>query len=438
MKKILPTFLLLILCVGVLTMGIYAVAPTRNTVDGTINIVAFNGAPVSLEIIKDGETIQEVTNCKAAQPISFGEIDLPTTLGSWQDCPEVRFSIKIKNEGNSAIGAFFTDRSTILGDGELADGTDDIILSKTFKQDSTTIAQMYLSSYTPISVGDTEEMAISFVLRALPTEAQSYNLGLNLYIEEYVASTDKTKVLYKVAEGTTSVDAASEELSGKIVALPKSVTSIYTYGGCPKMINVPNNNSIQVDFSQAGFNGIFIPENSTLNHYTAGNDVGATNTAFVSYDNPSFCNDNQYAIYNKDKTILQYLAPIDTYIAPSTVTSLFGGVCSFASNCDIYDFSKCDKMEEFNLYQIGAYDLSSYEIYFNSNIKTISSDVWYNYDNGTITLNFAGTNAPTIGELFSAKYLIKVPTGSLSAYQTAFNVNNASAVTAGKITFQEV
>ena len=36
--KFLPAVLMLVLCVGILAIGIYAITPTKNTIDGTITV----------------------------------------------------------------------------------------------------------------------------------------------------------------------------------------------------------------------------------------------------------------------------------------------------------------------------------------------------------------------------------------------------------------
>ena len=40
--KLLPTILMLVLCVGVLAVGVFAITPTKNTISGTITVNASN------------------------------------------------------------------------------------------------------------------------------------------------------------------------------------------------------------------------------------------------------------------------------------------------------------------------------------------------------------------------------------------------------------
>ena len=51
--KFLPSILMLVLCVGVLAVGIYAIKPSTNLVTGTITINASN-APVEIQMIVTG------------------------------------------------------------------------------------------------------------------------------------------------------------------------------------------------------------------------------------------------------------------------------------------------------------------------------------------------------------------------------------------------
>ena len=67
--KFLPTILMLVLCVGVLAIGIYAITPSKNTIDGTITIGASpaevqidcyvgdsTGTPTTYESVRSGMT----------------------------------------------------------------------------------------------------------------------------------------------------------------------------------------------------------------------------------------------------------------------------------------------------------------------------------------------------------------------------------------------
>ena len=61
--KLLPTVLMLVLCVGVLAIGVYAISPTKNTITGTITINASNPAFTIqvYHVVVDGETGEDIS-----------------------------------------------------------------------------------------------------------------------------------------------------------------------------------------------------------------------------------------------------------------------------------------------------------------------------------------------------------------------------------------
>ena len=71
--KLLPSMLLLVLCLAVLGVGIYAAQPASNTISGTVTVTAAN-AEVAIEVYKNGLTTQvgETFNTRTGSTINLG------------------------------------------------------------------------------------------------------------------------------------------------------------------------------------------------------------------------------------------------------------------------------------------------------------------------------------------------------------------------------
>ena len=74
--KILPSLLMLVVCVGVLAVGIFALAPRKNTINGTINITA-SSSPIKLEVFVDntnGTPIKTYPSVRGGEQIKINEL----------------------------------------------------------------------------------------------------------------------------------------------------------------------------------------------------------------------------------------------------------------------------------------------------------------------------------------------------------------------------
>ena len=74
--KLLPSILMLVLCVGVLAVGVFAITPTKNTITGTITINATN-ADVTMTAYKDsisGTNLGSIT-ARAGDDLDIGNLE---------------------------------------------------------------------------------------------------------------------------------------------------------------------------------------------------------------------------------------------------------------------------------------------------------------------------------------------------------------------------
>ena len=117
--KFLPSVLMLVLCLAVLAVGIYAIKPTQNTIEGTITIGATN-PHVVITAYKTAALNEDGTEATAnklvgpldaragaklqiAEALEF-DVDEANTLA---DVDDVVIVLKIENKSNKELGAYF-------------------------------------------------------------------------------------------------------------------------------------------------------------------------------------------------------------------------------------------------------------------------------------------------------------------------------------------
>ena len=122
--KYLPSVLMLVLCLAVLAVGIYAIKPTQNTIEGSITIGATNPAvDLTVYYIPDGVTVEDAVLNDAnkigtTKTARYGvELDLTDTrldfsmdkVNTLSDVKAKNIAIKIENTSTQVLGAYFTD-----------------------------------------------------------------------------------------------------------------------------------------------------------------------------------------------------------------------------------------------------------------------------------------------------------------------------------------
>ena len=242
--KILPSIIILILCVSVLAVGIYAVAPASNAVGGTISVDSSN-VPIILEVF----LVDEVTARKTYNPVRGGvsiniQQDLLNSgetfafnvngidINELSDVNPRKIRFKITNPNSEQVGAYIlkgTPSTTNLITTTSAIKTSD---------GSTTIANVNLSSYCIIpaksgEVNGSGEVYIEMSLADFNSSGVTLDgvISYNLFIEKYASDivTDyesKTNSEINVNANGTSV--ASANVSSAIVnsVIPEGVTTI--------------------------------------------------------------------------------------------------------------------------------------------------------------------------------------------------------------------
>ena len=117
--KILPSILMLVLCVGVLAIGVFALAPTENSISGTITInssnpefkiqvyktvIDSNGTVVEAKEAVGGEyTVRSGTELKLGT-FEF-DIDEANTV---EDINKFKFEFEVTSAADENLGMYFS------------------------------------------------------------------------------------------------------------------------------------------------------------------------------------------------------------------------------------------------------------------------------------------------------------------------------------------
>ena len=280
--KILPSILMLVLCVGVLAVGVFAITPTKNQIKGSITINAINAGmeitPYKLTLDKDGnETAREALVEKPI--VSRQGIDIPLgnlsfnteTANIASDVANIVIAFSVKNTSSEALGMYF---STVASPTPTAT-TESIKLDAiTTGETPTTIPEMVeasFSGYNYLPIGGTGEIKLTFSLLKTHTGPSSItldtsNISLNItnldtnlltdgwirvgtsgqvyrdYVNLGEGEDDKSVVNVIVNEGVTSIDCDSFSACTNLenLILPNSLLQFgdvrpYMFNKCTKL-----------------------------------------------------------------------------------------------------------------------------------------------------------------------------------------------------------
>ena len=198
--KILPSILMLIACVAILGVGVFAIAPTQNTISGSITINASN-TPVSIELFIDGVSQGPAETVRSGKTFDVGSLVWETdSVNTINELKEKRVTFKIQNLSTSqSLGAYFFKKGSTVAEDKLATG-DNIMLDGFMfvdgaeENDENKIATisctpyMYLAKYDDEgtnTVFDTIEMTMIFNVYQLFDTAKTSTIDFALNIETY-------------------------------------------------------------------------------------------------------------------------------------------------------------------------------------------------------------------------------------------------------------
>lgn len=244
--KLLPSILMLIMCVSVLAVGIFAVSPAQNNVTGTISVIASN---VEFEITAyldsiSGTKISDTVTARTSTPIALYNNVLKfdgSNASSVDSVDDIIVVLQIKNNSASkALGAFFLKddelpttlareniASTFTFDGSSADGTstaDDLIKAR-------------VQDYTQISAGATVEVICTFSLNTLVEADMNVSFTLPLVLHDYDETLVGGDVNYytSIADALTAINNSTYE-DNTLTTLEQASAGLTVENEMPKLV----------------------------------------------------------------------------------------------------------------------------------------------------------------------------------------------------------
>ena len=226
MKKtrLFQSVMMLLACVALLVVGIYAVSPAQNNVTGTITVIASN---VEVEITAYSSTnksaatkISDTITARTSTPVPIYDNKLEfdgSNVANSDAVADMTMILEIKNKSASkALGAFFLKDATLPAtltrtnittsmdfDGKTSDNA----------HTATDLVTVALQDYTEIGAGQTVDLVCTFSLNSLTDYDMNVDFTLPLVIHEYNPSLTPSGLTYEVIISSSVTDTTSCNVS---------------------------------------------------------------------------------------------------------------------------------------------------------------------------------------------------------------------------------
>ena len=352
--KILPSILMLIACVAVLSVGVFAVAPTQNTISGSITINASN-TPVEINLLIDGEqvsgypkTVRSGLDMDIDQSLLFDG----SVVNSAIEVPDHVITIMVQNKSQNALGVYFhqtpaeNDTYASTEDGIEANyaklgniQTEKVIYSNADGDivKATLTPYLYCAPESTDYSFDLAEMNIRFSMENLSSlNVTEEAFSFDLRIEPYVANVTKTELDSAAGDaeyndGDVTLTESTNKITKKFVKLPNDSTYTMLHG-------------LQF-YNHTDLKSIVIPNNieKISSYFTSDTYTTVNNGTFdgcVSLETVSYCASALAPyIYDFEFNIFDYCENSKIYINGVEVldVSVFSSV--YGQNVDIIEFS---------------------------------------------------------------------------------------------------
>ncbi len=224
--KMLPSILMLVLCVGVLAMGVYAAMPVSHSITGSINVTAAGAEVEIIAYLDDSDdttadvavssTTPTPTRVSSEVELNDGAITFNcdnAAVGEQDKIPAKKLYLSVKNNSSIDLGAYYLAGTV----GESGTNTGNIATTKSL---SNGVVTADFSGYTQIPAGQTRKMYCILTLNQLSSDEVNISLtgdnSINLNIEPY----DET--LLTAQDTTSSINFVND----KNLAVKTSCTTI--------------------------------------------------------------------------------------------------------------------------------------------------------------------------------------------------------------------
>ncbi|MBQ9786060.1 MAG: hypothetical protein IJW25_01180, partial [Clostridia bacterium] len=255
--KYLPSVLMLVLCLAVLAVGIYAIKPTQNTIEGTITIGATNPHVVitaykTAALNEDGT---EATANKLVGPLDAragAKLEIADSLefdiekaNTKEDVDDLVIVLKIENKSNKDLGAYFYEGLSTDTMPEVA-SLANVRTYYLFKEndedaDEDAVINTEFTGYSRIAPYVSDEdtsnityMQITFKLNQFKEYTSDFNFPLNIETYNPAMNNDAAGLMLNVIEEKVadnvaiSNDAENATVTSlQYTAIPASGTTIY-------------------------------------------------------------------------------------------------------------------------------------------------------------------------------------------------------------------
>ncbi len=268
-QKIFLSVLLLILCVGIVGIGVYASVPSNSTLGGTVHITPPN-SNIEISGYINGEQILEPT-----QSIYGVDLTIPTLAISHNSKMSgvcTKLTIHIKNLSNKNLGVYFYSGEEEKTTNTLAVGSD-IKTSDTLRN----ILNVNLTSYSYLKKADDSSdqdeisMDVFFSIRPGTNLNVATNCSFSYYLnmEEYAPS-EEISSLTTLPSGSSQT--AGTTISDTLVKLPEAVSQVPAYAFSSNIKHValtPSTTTISSNAfkGKTSLNGINLNNVTTIGDY---------------------------------------------------------------------------------------------------------------------------------------------------------------------------
>ena len=242
--KLIPSLIMLVLCIGVLAVGVFALSPISNSIAGTISISA-GKASLAITGYVDNTIVYSRTELHGGMDWTIDSSKLNFDASNYffpEQVPSKEIKLVIENLSNKPYGVFFCDYADVNATSSNIKTTGEV------KSGTTTIVNASMDYYKYISVADSSttldqvEMTITLSVANISTSAQTGSFKYYLNVEEYNSSLNTTEEFIKVDDSLTAIEASAyaNNTTVKNVIIPNTITAIgaSAFSGCTSLTEI--------------------------------------------------------------------------------------------------------------------------------------------------------------------------------------------------------